>query len=85
MPSNSVARVCVLVRPMLSYAWLTISFCIAGWLIGSPAIRSAPTRYTHMAVVGHPQTRVGMYPIRASSAITIRSQHRAMSLPPATA
>ena len=46
---------------------------------------SAPSRYTHMPVVGQPHTRAGMYPMRASSAMTTRSQHSAMSLPPATA
>jgi hypothetical protein len=46
---------------------------------------SAPIRYVHIAVVGHPQTLLGGYPILASSAMTTRSQHKAMSLPPATA
>ena len=101
MPSKSVAIVCVVWRPMLSSAWLTISFCIASWLVGTLAMRpasrstasssssagtasitsphsragtpsmvppvssirfarSAPSRYTHIAVVGHPQTLAGM-------------------------
>ncbi|KAF7594149.1 hypothetical protein BBP40_009998 [Aspergillus hancockii] len=46
---------------------------------------SIPTREAHIAVVGQPQTRLGGYPIRAEFAITTRSQHSAISLPPATA
>src|SRR5690606_39566327 len=41
MPSNSVARIWVPCRPMLSYAWLIMSFCMASWLVGTPAMRSA--------------------------------------------
>src|SRR5450830_818695 len=47
--------------------------------------RMAPRRYVHMDVVGHPQTRVGIYPIFASSDMITMSQHNAISLPPATA
>src|SRR5215207_4084667 len=57
--------------------------------IRSPVNRSrlarwSPTRNAHSAEVGTPQTRAGGYPMRASSAITSRSAHSAMSVPPAT-
>ena len=28
-------------RPIWSYAWFTISFCMASWFVGTPAMRSA--------------------------------------------
>ena len=41
-------------------------------------------RYIHIAVVGEPHTRAGGYPMRQSSAHTIRSEQSAKSVPPPT-
>ena len=41
MPSNSVAIVWLVSRPILAIAWLIASFCIISWFLGTPASRSA--------------------------------------------
>ena len=74
MPSKSVARSCVEARPMLSYAWLIISFCIMSWFLGMLAGRatSRSTSASSSAAGTDCETR----PIRAASSPVIRSPVR---------
>src|SRR5947209_7452482 len=83
MPSNRVASSCVPCRPMLSYAWLIMSFCMTSWLMGTPAILSASssTRASRSAAGTASSTRPHSAAVRPSMVSPVSSMRLAFSAP----